>query len=110
MVKKLLPLQLQIFIIYHHTNNDLIHFLIFIAKEGEFRWSSTGKVGSYTNWHPHQPDNLNNQDCANLWNVNGIIKWDDAPCTHTGRFICEMSKSVSNTVQIIKIQTCNDVI
>ncbi|XP_037071056.1 CD209 antigen-like protein E [Pollicipes pollicipes] len=49
-----------------------------LAQEGQFRWTDASVV-NYTNWAPHQPDNLNDSDCVFLL-PNG--QWDDGECEH----------------------------
>lgn len=59
-----------------------------LAEEGRHVWFSTGKRFSFTNWSKGNPDNHNNGDCVNMWDVTDF-EWNDAACNYTIGFICE---------------------
>lgn len=58
--------------------------------EGTFRWSD-GSDGSFTNWHPKEPNNNGgSEDCAIAIPGSG---WNDLPCVpkySLNYFPCEM--------------------
>lgn len=55
--------------------------------EGVFEWQS-GEVSGFTNWMRDQPDNFNNQDCAEM-TPNG--KWVDQNCSLYRVGVCQQS-------------------
>ena len=60
-----------------------------LATEGAFRWTSTGKGPTYSNWHGGQPDNNHGnsqEDCAHYWTNN---HWNDDECENRHETICE---------------------
>lgn len=63
-----------------------------LASEGSWVWSS-GTALSYTKWGPGEPNNSNNEDCAELrlTNFSGLKPgdWNDSACTDPKYFICE---------------------
>jgi hypothetical protein len=48
------------------------------VNEGDFRWI-TGEPYSYTNWGPGEPNNLGNEDYANLLFNGYSFQWNDLP-------------------------------
>ncbi|WP_437734562.1 C-type lectin domain-containing protein [Sorangium sp. So ce1335] len=58
------------------------------ASEGAFTWDS-GDAVSYTNWYPFEPNNVGNEDCAQLNRFYPEPGWNDEPCSLHLRFICE---------------------
>lgn len=57
----------------------------------QFRWSHNQQLFTYnTNWLPEQPNNGgNNQHCVDWAASNGVVAWNDVPCTIATRYICE---------------------
>ena len=63
------------------------------GKGNNFVWSD-GTPWDYSNWDQGQPDDYNgNEDCAHLWEHNGIT-WNDRPCSHVRTFVCKKGKKV----------------
>ena len=59
------------------------------AAEGTFVSNKTGEPLSYTNWHSHEPNNWDNEDCVNMYaNINGT--WNDVDCIATLPAACEV--------------------
>lgn len=56
------------------------------GNEGNFSWQS-GANSTYTNWHSGEPNNSNNEDCAeiNRWRDG---TWNDAGCNNEFPYIC----------------------
>lgn len=49
-----------------------------------------GKPIIYNNWQPGEPSILTvNEDCIEMCNYYGKIKWNDAAWFHQKYFICE---------------------
>jgi len=50
----------------------------------------------YTHWYPWTPDNqYGKDDCVEIWYFRKVKainlgKWNDAPCSNKGCFICEI--------------------
>uniref|UniRef100_A0A1I8NX15 C-type lectin domain-containing protein n=1 Tax=Stomoxys calcitrans TaxID=35570 RepID=A0A1I8NX15_STOCA len=59
-----------------------------LGEEGRFVWASSGKKFAFSNWSKGNPDNHNNGDCINIWDVTDF-EWNDAACNYTIGFICE---------------------
>jgi hypothetical protein len=67
------------------------------AVEGSWLWSndgtqfwlgaSGGSASAYAQWNGGEPNNQNNEDCAEMY-ASGA--WNDAVCTLTRGFICEV--------------------
>ncbi|MFC1655032.1 C-type lectin domain-containing protein, partial [Myxococcota bacterium] len=57
-----------------------------ILEEGFFEWVS-GEAWTFQTWNTGQPDNSNNEDCAEMINVSG--RWQDTDCESTKAFVCE---------------------
>ena len=60
-------------------------------REGDWRLASNGLEPSFLNWHPGQPDNYENEDCA--WfrtgsNVSNVWEkqWFDIKCNANANF------------------------
>ncbi|XP_070608083.1 mannose-binding protein-like isoform X3 [Erythrolamprus reginae] len=56
-----------------------------LQTEGRFVYLN-GEAVSYTNWHPSEPNNLNDEDCVILI---ATTKWNDVPCNHADLIVCE---------------------
>ena len=60
-----------------------------IEVSTSYRWMSSDRPLSYTNWHPGQPSNLPGEDCGVLWKDFGFT-WGDDYCNDSKElFICE---------------------
>lgn len=64
--------------------NDLTH-------EGEYLSHTTGRLAAYLRWFPKgSPDNSQgNENCGQLWYVNGQYGMNDEKCTNLFYFVCE---------------------
>ena len=60
-----------------------------IASEGHFVWDNTGAKSSYTNWAHSEPNDLNGEDCAQMWNNH---TWRDTSCQTYSASVCKKSK------------------
>jgi len=57
-----------------------------LETEGTFKWVS-GEPITYTRWATGEPNNLNNEDCAQLY-PDGT--WNDKACSSPWyRYLCE---------------------
>ncbi|XP_013380382.1 perlucin-like [Lingula anatina] len=65
-----------------------------LAKEGDWRWISTGKPMQYTNWTPGMPDNSGNYEhCVTMLDSG---KWNDLGCDYVeDGFFCEIDPDLS---------------
>jgi hypothetical protein len=60
------------------------------AKEGEWRWSSSGRLLTYSAWSNEQPDNWRgNEDCGHLFEYKGKLLWNDSPCSSKIQTLCK---------------------
>ena len=85
--------QEQAFIVSEARKHDEDQFWIgFNDKrvEGKFEWSN-GSPATYTYWNSGEPNNLYNEDCAEL-DKHKRYKWNDLRCTHALFFICERAR------------------
>lgn len=62
-----------------------------LSIEGEFRSSATGKIATYLNWAPNEPNNAGtDEDCVVLVTSNSGKYMNDEGCsTKPNYFICE---------------------
>jgi hypothetical protein len=61
--------------------------------EGKLKWDH-GEAITYTNWRSGQPDDFEkSEDCVELRGNDGT--WNDATCTDTKDFVCEIPPSPS---------------
>jgi len=66
-----------------------------LTQEGKWMWSSTNTpVEEYTDWSPHEPNNLHQEDCMEIRSSDG--KWNDSRCDSKYAFICQ--KAISTDV------------
>ncbi|XP_060562384.1 perlucin-like protein [Ruditapes philippinarum] len=66
--------------------NDMSH-------EGIWRWTSTNKHATFSDWSPRQPDNhKNNEDCVHF-SYTAAYQWNDFPCSHSINFLCEKASA-----------------
>ena len=57
--------------------------------EGYWRWTSTGSLANFTNWHPGQPDNYGSgEDCV-YFSASMGNDWDDGYCDSVFTPLCE---------------------
>ncbi|XP_056017434.1 CD209 antigen-like protein C [Ostrea edulis] len=60
------------------------------AKEGEWRWSSTGKLLKFTAWLKGEPNNSNGKEhCAVAYTTGGKCAWYDVPCSFSRQTLCK---------------------
>ncbi|KAI8493784.1 hypothetical protein Bbelb_281310 [Branchiostoma belcheri] len=94
------------------TNNFLIHLknavdnnawfrfgLTDDTQEGVWLWDDDVPLGDFSAWHPDEPNNSGNEDCAEYYPESRSKNnaWNDGPCTHANRkFICQVSSSGNN--------------
>ena len=58
-----------------------------LAVEGDWQWA-TGQGADYTNWMEGEPNNVANEDCAELFSPTAPV-WNDNQCITAFAFICE---------------------
>ncbi|XP_063420641.1 perlucin-like protein [Mytilus trossulus] len=57
--------------------------------EGHWKWVTSGKNFTYTDWHPGEPNNLHHdEDCLHLFGSQGY-QWNDFQCDVLQNYICE---------------------
>ncbi|XP_055996996.1 CD209 antigen-like protein C isoform X1 [Ostrea edulis] len=60
------------------------------SKEGEWRWSSSGKLLTYNAWNKGEPNDAGrNEDCGCVFEHKGKLVWADAPCTSQYQLLCK---------------------
>ncbi|CAC5417505.1 unnamed protein product [Mytilus coruscus] len=62
------------------------------GTEGQYKWVSDGSNVTYTDWDRLQPDDLNNEDCIELWDNYKTLKishWNDNRCSSKFHYMCE---------------------
>ena len=62
--------------------------------ENRWKWIDGSKLTGYTNWISGEPNNYNNEDCAEIKKGHFIGKyfdggWNDDKCSKAERYICE---------------------
>ncbi|XP_078667308.1 C-type mannose receptor 2-like [Branchiostoma floridae x Branchiostoma belcheri] len=58
-----------------------------IVAEDAWQWADgTGYDPAVTNWNSHEPNNMGDEDCAEIGSHGG---WNDQQCTHMQGYICE---------------------
>lgn len=64
-----------------------------LGNEPYFYWMSHNQPITFSNWHPHgEPNNWHlNEDCIEIWHLNGLYKWNDSGCDNKFHFVCEES-------------------
>ncbi|MDH3623753.1 MAG: C25 family cysteine peptidase [Myxococcales bacterium] len=70
--------------------------------QGDENGSPVG--GLYNNWNSGQPNNISNQDCAEMQSSGG---WTDISCTSTRRYVCEGPPICGNGV-VATPEECDD--
>ncbi|XP_055996994.1 perlucin-like protein [Ostrea edulis] len=78
----------------YKTFTDWKHFLWMGAtdrpKEGEWRWSSSGKLLTYNAWAKGAPnDPSGKEDCGYIFKSGGKFTWSDTPCNGHAQTICK---------------------
>ncbi|VDH97795.1 C-type lectin superfamily 17 member A [Mytilus galloprovincialis] len=57
--------------------------------EGHWKWMTSGKDFTYTDWSPNEPNDLNhNEDCLHLFQARSQ-HWNDIDCALKQNYICE---------------------
>lgn len=60
------------------------------GNRGIFYWMGNGRPVIYNDWQPGEPGDLTtNEDCVELTDYYGNMKWNDAPWYQQKYFICE---------------------
>ena len=60
------------------------------ASEGSWVWTTSPTSSAGVPWSATQPDNQNNQDCAQMWQLSGsVAAVNDAACTDTLSHVCK---------------------
>lgn len=60
------------------------------GNRGIFYWMGNGRPLVYHDWQPREPGDLTtNEDCVELSDYYGNMKWNDAPWYQQKYFICE---------------------
>jgi hypothetical protein len=63
-----------------------------LQSEGWWNWTGAPSTTSYSNWHPGEPNNQRDEDCA-LDRWEGDDRWNDGGCVDGLPFICEKELS-----------------
>jgi len=58
------------------------------GNEGNWSWVGAAATGSYENWNAGEPNNANNEDCAEMSSGTGWA-WNDLDCNNQRAFLCE---------------------
>ncbi|XP_060772612.1 CD209 antigen-like protein C [Neoarius graeffei] len=58
--------------------------------EGEWKWVD-GTPLTTVYWLDGEPNNLGDEDCAEIWGIWGMKSWNDLPCSQNELWICERS-------------------
>ena len=79
-----------------------------IAPYGAWRWVSSKKVATYTNWAPGQPDN-GNAHCVLIWlnRYPYTFKWDNQDCKLQNFFVCERGEDEINASPYFTATQCD---
>ena len=91
-------MQYHFVLVQSHLNVDGFWMsLTDVASEGVWRWSTSGQVAQYTDWHPGEPNNYlgHDEDCAVFANWEGY-DWSDVSCKGLYRPLCEI-RDISTT-------------
>ena len=70
-----------------------------IVSEGNFVWQHG--TSFYTNWRDGEPNNYEDEDCVDIWDV----KWNDSGCWRLRTYVCETEAYESPTVTPTVIPT-----
>lgn len=61
-----------------------------LGEQGRYVWPS-GKVATYTNWLPGQPDNSMGQEhCVQLYDGKAVARWNDISCATELPYLCQI--------------------
>ncbi|XP_041667821.1 CD209 antigen-like isoform X3 [Cheilinus undulatus] len=67
-----------------------------VDEEGNWRWLD-GTPLTVSFWNTGEPNNQGNEDCAATYpRDNPFFSWNDAPCSHHLKWICEMAPRFNN--------------
>ncbi|CAH1263350.1 MRC1 [Branchiostoma lanceolatum] len=64
-----------------------------LQQEGTWMWADNVTLGNFTAWGPGEPNNDNDEDCAEYFPGNHHTnknKWHDGACSEDDRFICQV--------------------
>lgn len=71
----------------HVTAGDWFFGLNDLITEGTFDWSDGNPV-SYVNWAPTEPNNLDDENCGELDEIEGY-RWNDEDCENIQAYVCK---------------------
>ncbi|XP_053336245.1 CD209 antigen-like protein C [Clarias gariepinus] len=58
--------------------------------EGEWKWVDGTELTNGTGyWYEGEPNNLQNEDCGEICTFSHKKAWNDRPCSHKTKWICE---------------------
>ncbi|KAK7903890.1 hypothetical protein WMY93_016497 [Mugilogobius chulae] len=70
-----------------------------VEEEGVWKWlDGTQIIQGF--WNIGEPNNMGNEDCAAVYptpNKNPFMSWNDAPCNHFLKWICEKAPGLAKT-------------
>ncbi|XP_040915998.1 CD209 antigen-like [Toxotes jaculatrix] len=67
-----------------------------VEEEGVWKWLD-GRRLAEGYWNDGEPNNLNTEDCAAAYpRANPFKAWNDAPCSYSLKWICEMAPRFEN--------------
>ena len=75
---------------FEQVLNSFFQVLIF-----RFVYESTGQELIFDNWHPGQPNHLDEQDCGKVHLEDNNL-WFDDQCTLDNHFVCEKGNFSKN--------------
>ncbi|XP_034003324.1 CD209 antigen-like protein A [Trematomus bernacchii] len=59
-------------------------------EEGTWKWVDGSPLNlNLTFWSPGQPDNFDEEDCAEIWSIDHSQSWNDKACKNDQHWICE---------------------
>ncbi|XP_062600998.1 fibropellin-1-like [Saccostrea cucullata] len=78
-----------------------------IQRENNFIWLDGSKLGSFTNWNPGEPNDMNGEDCTIMFGTNGL--WNDMDCSANLTYMCQKSADLDDCLSSpCKNGTCVD--
>ncbi|XP_005097625.3 macrophage mannose receptor 1 [Aplysia californica] len=75
------------------------------SMENSFVWDDRTPI-TYTNWSPHEPNNLGDEDCVVMFAKTG--KWNDAKCqTKVKLLVCKQNKAIHAKAERDIVKGCS---